>query len=204
MSKTTIDFGELKRLSNRIDTAVRMAQYDNEIYSNRKILEAGAYELMKNVVKETPNGKSGSNWYNYTYTKGDHSAHYFLAGRAHRSGTLKRGWVTPETGNPELGGRATYAMVKSTVQRTPIQHKFDGLSMKFYNTTPYADAIEGGHWVRMPYFMGPPGTKRGQGPITGKVGPTHFTQRAIWHSEVDVTKAMKKECKKMLKQVVKG
>lgn len=209
MRKKVTDFSELQALSKRIEDAVRFADttYSGSRYSNQKILEAGATELMNHIVKETPKGKDRSNWYNYNHTEGDHSSHYFLPGRSSRAGTLKRGWVTDQSDNPQYGQMPTYAIVQSFVKRTPVQRKLKGISMEFHNVAPYSKAIEDGHDVRMPYWYGPDGyaTPRGQGPIVGH-SSTHrrFTWQAILHSKEDVKKAMKKECIKMLKQVVKG
>ena len=206
--KSGCDFSELKALSNRIDTAVRFADtsFSQSRYSNQQILQAGASRLMRKVVQGTPKGVNGSNWYDYKYRKGDHSSHYFLKGRSHRAGTLQRGWVTDRTANPEHGARPTFAVVDSHVKRTPVQHKVKGISMTFHNVAPYSKAIEDGHWVRLPYFYGPPGTPRGGGPILPYKATHHvgFTYQAILQSEDAVRNVMKKECKKMLRGVMKG
>ena len=198
------DFSELEDLANRIGMAVLLDDRSSK-FNREKILQAGANVLMTQIVKETPPGKNKSNWYDYTYTDGTHSAHYFLAGRSHRAGTLGRGWVMEQSENPELGAKASGAAAKRKVNITPITKSNDNLSMTFYNVAPYAAAVEWGHWVRLPYFMGPPGTPRGHGQILpNKVAPKYSTQRAIWHSEDAVKLAVKKECTKMLKSVVKG
>ena len=202
MSKMS-DFSELENLARRIGLAAVLDDKAS-LFNREKIIQAGANVLMTQIVKETPPGKDKSNWYNYTYAGGDHSAHYFLAGRAHRAGTLGRGWITEQSGNPEYGRKASGASARYKVKLTPIIKENNSLSMTFYNTTPYAAAVEWGHWVRMPYFMGPPGTPRGKGPITGKVAPKYYTQRAIWHCEDAVKEAVRKESVKMLKKVVKG
>lgn len=205
--KKMADFSELEVLANRIDKAVRMAdsQYASSTYSNREILKAGAYKQMSHLVKGSPMGKNGSNWYDWTYPPGGgnlggpHSASYFLAGRAHKAGTLARGWVDdmPEGGS----GRPNVSAIKQKVDSTPITKDAEGMKMVFYNTAPYAWAIERGHFVRMPYFWY--GVPPGQGPITGFVPGKWYVSKAVTHAESDVTKAMTKELSKQLKQVVK-
>lgn len=202
------DFSQLEELGNRINKAVRMADtnYSGSTYSNRAILKAGAYKQMEHLLKETPLGKNCSNWYDWYYPPGGgdlggaHSASYYLKGRQHKAGTLARGWVSdmPEGGAARKPGKA---VGNKKVDSTPIIKEADGLSMTFWNTAPYAWAVERGHLVRLPYFWC--GTPPRQGTITGFVPGQWYTMRAVFRAENDVKKAMSKELTKQLRQVVK-
>lgn len=187
------DFSELEKLADRIDMAVTLDDRASK-FNKEKILKAGSYKLMNQLLKDTPHGKNRSNWYDWTFSGGEHSASYHLAGRTHKAGTLARGWVTFPYGNPEIGGSATLAAGKIQVDSTIIDKSGDELSMTFYNSAPYAAAVEWGHWVKYPWFW----NKESYTRVPGK----YYTQRAIWHSEEAVKKAVKKECTEMLKQVV--
>lgn len=206
--KGMADFSELEELANRIGKAVRMADsnYSGATYSNRELLKTGAYKQMEHLIKETPVGTDRSNWYDWTYPSGGgtlggpHSASYFLAGRTHKAGTLARGWVDdmPEGGS----GKPDKSAGKNKVDNTPITKNGDELSMQFYNTAPYAWAIERGHAVRFPYFWYD-GVAPGEGPIVGFVPGQWYIRDAVTHAEADVKKAVTKELSKQLKQVVK-
>lgn len=200
------DFSQLSSLANRINTALYYKDTDNSTYSNQKILKAGAYKQMDHLLDKTPIGTNGSNWYNWTYPPGGgdlggpHSASYFLAGRAHKAGTLARGWVydMPEGGTGRKPGKE---VGHKKVDMTPIDHVHEGMSMTFWNTAPYAWAVERGHAVRMPYFWY--GVPPGKGPITGYVPGQWYTMKAVFEAEKDIKKAIGNEAVKQLRQVVK-
>lgn len=200
-SKLT-DFSELEALSNRIKQDLVLDDRSS-IFNREKILEAGSTVLMKGVVKATPVGRNGSNWYNYMFKGGPHSSAYFLAGRSHKQRTLKRGWFTPVGINPETSGSSGLDMVPSLVKRTVIKKNVHTLSQTFYNTAPYARAVEYGHAVRMPYFYGPSGTQKGHGPITGFVHGQFYTWKGIYNVQDAPAKAIQKESAKRLKMLVK-
>lgn len=214
MSKKGIDFSkmadfkELEDLGNRISKSVLMcnAEHSASAYNKPKILKAGAYKQMEHLLKETPLGKNGSNWYDWYYPPGGgdlggaHSASYYLRGRQHKAGTLARGWVSdmPEGGAARKPGKD---VGKQKVDSTLIVNQGGNLHMTFYNTAPYAWAVERGHLVRLPYFWC--GTPPRQGTITGFVPGQWYTMRAVFRAENDVKKAMSQELTKQLRQVVK-
>lgn len=206
MSKKS-DFSQLSALANRINTAVYYKDYENSTYSNQKILKAGAYKQMDHLLDETPKGTDGSNWYNWNYPPGGgdlggpHSASYFLPGGAHKAGTLARGWVMdmPEFGASRKPGKE---LGHKKVDTTPIDHVQDGLSMTFWNTAPYAWAVERGHAIRYPYFWYDNVLPR-QGPIVGYVPGQWYVSRAVTHAEKDVKKAIGNEAVRQLRKVVK-
>ena len=203
------DFHELEELGNRIAMAVALDDRSSK-FNREEIIKAASNKQMEYLLKEAPLGKNGSNWYYWFYPPGGgnlggpHSASYPLQGRAHKAGTYARGWVSdmPEGGAGRKPGKDAG---KQKVDLTPIKKTANNLTMLFYNTAPYAWAIERGHLVRMPWFFGttPEERKPGCGPITGFVPGKWCTMKAVFHAEDDVKKAVAREMSKQLKQVVK-
>ena len=203
------DFHELEELGNRIAMAVALDDRSSK-FNREELIKAASNKQMEYLLKEAPLGKNGSNWYYWFYPPGGgnlggpHSASYPLQGRAHKAGTYARGWVSdmPEGGAGRKPGKDAG---KQKVNLTPITKTANNLTMLFYNTAPYAWAIERGHLVRMPWFFGttPEERKPGCGPITGFVPGKWCTMKAVFHAEDDVKKAVAREMSKQLKQVVK-
>ena len=203
------DFHELEELGNRIAMAVALDDRASK-FNREEIIKAASNKQMEYLLKEAPLGKNGSNWYYWFYPPGGgnlggpHSASYPLQGRAHKAGALAKGWVSdmPEGGAGRKPGKDAG---KQKVNLTPITKTANNLTMLFYNTAPYAWAIERGHLVRMPWFFGttPEERKPGCGPITGFVPGKWCTMKAVFHAEDDVKKAVAREMSKQLKQVVK-
>ena len=203
------DFHELEELGNRIAMAVALDDRSSK-FNREEIIKAASNKQMEYLLKEAPLGKNGSNWYYWFYPPGGgnlggpHSASYPLQGRAHKAGTYARGWVSdmPEGGAGRKPGKDAG---KQKVNLTPITKTANNLTMLFYNTAPYAWAIERGHLVRMPWFFGttPEERKPGCGPITGFVPGKWCTMKAVFHAEDDVKKVVAREMSKQLKQVVK-
>lgn len=212
MSKKGIDFSkmadfkELEDLGNRISKSLVMSNAENSTsaFNKPKILKAGAYKQMDHLLKETPLGENGSNWYDWYYPPGggdlggSHSTSYYAKGRSHKQGTLAKGWVSD---NPQGGGVPSKADGHKKVDSTLIVNQGENHSMTLYNTAPYAWAVERGHLVRLPYFWC--GTPPRQGKITGFVPGQWYTMRAVFHAENDVKAAIGKETVKQLRQVVK-
>ena len=204
------DFSELENLADRIGMAVTLDDRSSK-FNREKILKAGAYKQMDHLLNETPLGSNGSNWYDWYYPPGGgdlggpHSASYYLKGRAHKAGTLARGWVSdiPEGGAARKPGKN---VGKQKADTTPIIPEGQNLSMTFWNTAPYAWAIERGHMVRMPWFFGTTPEERQPrcGPTKGFVPGQWFTMRAVFHAEKDVQKAVGTEAVKQLRQVVRS
>ena len=196
--KLLADFTEVQELIDRIDTALKTPDQQSN-FNREAILKAGAYKQMEHLVRETPVGKNGSNWYRWSYPPSRHSASYYLKPRSSVAGTLARGWVSDA---PQKGrGIPSVAQCAYKVNHTVVAPQGKDLTMTFYNTAPFARAVESGHLVRMPYFFD--GSKPGQGRITGYVPGQWFTQRAIYRAEKDVKMHMGYEAVRQLKQVVK-
>lgn len=199
------DFSELEALADRIGQAVHLDDRNSK-FNRETIIKAGAYKQLEQLVKDTPIGKDGSNWFDYTFKGGEHTASYFEKGRSSKAGTLARGWVSD---SPQIGkGKPTREQTIEKVNYTPILREGKNLTMEFYNTTPYARAVEYGHRVRYPYFWDEnrnyvSGVPRGHGPIVGYVAGQRFIMAGILNGEEAVKKAMSKELHKQIKSVVK-
>lgn len=206
--KVYADFSELERLANRIGQAARLDSKASK-FNREKLAMTVATEQLKGIIAVAELGENGSNWYNYEYEKDDTVAHYFLPGRAHVRGTWCRGWVSINNSCPDFGSgkKPTESEIKTKVELTPVVKKGDVYEILLHNNAPYAAAVEHGHWVRLPYFMGPDGfaTPRGQGPILPRPVPgKYWTQRAIWRYEDIIISETRNETCRMLKKVVKG
>lgn len=199
------DFRELEKLNKRLKKAVRQ---DSPVFNREKLMRTLLQEELKAIILTAELGKNGSNWYNYEYVKGDDVAHYLLKGRAHVRGTWSNGWVTIGNACPEFGTgcKPSQDAIKLKAASVPIKITGGVYTTELHNNAPYSRAVEFGHYVRMPYFMGPDGfaTPKGHGPITGYVGGKRWTRDAIRNCKPVIEEEVSIKAHKMIKRVVWG
>lgn len=182
------DFSELQKLVDKIEKSVNQKNQPNAIYNTDKIIKGGMKVVMESVLRNTPIGENGSNWWDHKT-----NSYYPLGAGKHREGTLRRGWVMDTTvrGATEYGGDATSQQMAERVERTTVNHKGNESSMKITNNTPYAGDVEWGHNV----VIG--------GRVCGYVDGGNYARDGIGNSKKNMRRTMKQELTKQLEEVVK-
>lgn len=190
MIKIKTDFGELKKLADKIEDSVKNSHTQNKGFNTDKLLKSGAKVVMESVLRTTPIGEDGSNWWDH-----DTKSYYPLGAGEHREGTLRRGWVFSPIypGFTEHGGDVTSQQMSERVERTPVTRKGNVSSIFIENSTPYAGDVEYGHNVVI-----------GKSNVaTGYVFGQYYTRDGIGNSKKKTRQTVRQDLKKQMEKVFK-
>ena len=190
MIKIKTDFSELKNLADKIESSVKNNPTQNKGFNTDKLLKSGAKVVMESVLRTTPIGEDGSNWWDH-----DTKSYYPLGAKEHREGTLRRGWVFSPTypGFTEHGGDATSQQMVMRIERSTVTHSGNISSIFIVNSTPYASDVEYGHNV----VIGKSNV------VSGYVEGQYYTRDGIGNSKKKTRQTVRHDLKKQMERVFK-